>query len=191
MKRSHSPCSGGPSHSLWSQKCFCILERPGVCSSMGMMLLPSHTLSSSLGLMLGPAQHPSLQVTGASPACVAGVVCARQSGWTRLFTWLQWLLVVRAAWPEEKWFGGNTCRGIGFARAEAALLSGVPLGLWLQLHICGYLLPQTFLDGKFPGKVGPAAQDWWCPASDRASLGGASWPWLCPRTTRGPCLVHG
>lgn len=34
-----------------------------MCSSMGMMLLPSHTLSSSLGLRLDPAQHPGLQFT--------------------------------------------------------------------------------------------------------------------------------
>lgn len=92
----HFPYCGGPSHSLWSQKCFCILERPSLCSSMGMMLLPSHTLSSPLGLMLDPAQHLSLQVTWASPLWVAGAVCARQSGWTQLLTWLQWLLVVSA-----------------------------------------------------------------------------------------------
>lgn len=82
-------CCGGPSHSLWSQKCFCILERTSECSNMGMMMLPSHTLSSSLGLILDSAQHLSLQVTWASAPWVAGVVCARQLGWTHLFTWLQ------------------------------------------------------------------------------------------------------
>lgn len=81
----HFPCCGGPSHSLWSQKYFCTLGRPSVCSSMEMMLLPSHTLSSSLELMLDPAQRPNFQVTWASPPWVAALVCARQSGWTQLF----------------------------------------------------------------------------------------------------------
>lgn len=66
------------------------------------------------------------------------------------------LASVALGWPEEKWFVCNTCHGAGFARAEAALHSGVPLGLWLQLHICGCLLPRVFLEHKHPGNVGPA-----------------------------------
>lgn len=102
------------------------------------MLLPSHTLSSSLGLMLDPAQHLSLQVTWASPLCVAGVVCAGQSGWTQLFTWLQWLLVVSAGWSEENWFGCNTCHGAVFARAEGKTRLLCSLGFF---SVCGYSSP--------------------------------------------------
>lgn len=47
-----------------------------MCSSMGMTLLPSHPLSSSLGLMLDPAQHPGLQVTlGLSTAGGRNFLC--------------------------------------------------------------------------------------------------------------------
>lgn len=134
------PCCGGPSHSLWNQKYFCILGRSNVCSSMGMTLLPSCTLSGSLGLMLNSAQHPSLQITWTTPPWVAAVVCARQLGWTELFTWLLWLLVVWASWPEEKLFACNTCHGDGFARAEGKTRLLCSLGF---LSVCGY--SSTFL----------------------------------------------
>lgn len=80
------------------------------------------TLSSSLGLMLGPAQHPRLQVVS-GPSTTGGRSClcqaARLDLALELFSWLWWLLVTQPSWPEEKQFERNACCGAGFAKAKS------------------------------------------------------------------------
>lgn len=140
-----------------------------------------------------PAQHLSLQITWASPPWDAGVVCARQLGWTQLFTWLQWFLVVRAGWPEEKWFGCSTGHGAGFARAEGKTRLLCSLGflsvaaaphLWLLVapNISGQQMPWQHGASRTELSVSFLCQG--------ASLGGASCHWPCPCTVRGLCLAH-
>lgn len=109
-----------------------------MCSSLGVALLSSHTLSSSLGLMLGPAQHPRLQVVLGPSAVGGGSSLCQADGLDsalELLAWLQWLLVTRASWPEEKWFGCSTCHGAGFAGAEGRAGPLCSLG---SLAVCGY-----------------------------------------------------
>lgn len=128
----------GPSYPLCSQRCCCIPVRPSVCGSLGVALLSSHTLSSSLGLMLGPVQHPRLQVV-LGPTAAGGGSCLCQAAGLdsalTFFAWLWWLLVTSTGWPEEKGFGLSACHGAGFARAEGRAEPLCALG---SLAVCGY-----------------------------------------------------
>lgn len=92
-----------------------------------------------------------------------------------LFAWRQWLLVTREGWVKRNGLG--TVPGVGLAvpglRAGQDLALWSPFCLWLQLCVCGYLLPQTFIEHKRSGDVGQAAQ------SCQRAPSNKCFPWRC------------